>query len=93
MSIRYPFNSSKSRITEPQKRQELINKHILDYIQLHDQPLAAETIWLNVKTSGLQISYSSFSNTLRKLVDAGLIEKLSFGYNKYLYITIKQAII
>ncbi|SEM70756.1 hypothetical protein SAMN05192574_101542 [Mucilaginibacter gossypiicola] len=85
MNIQYPFRSSKSRLTKPQEQMQLISGYIINQMLTSKEGKDAESIWLDVRATGLDISHSSFNNKLKKLVEAGLIEKISFGYNKYLY--------
>jgi Fe2+ or Zn2+ uptake regulation protein len=85
MNIQYPFRSSKSRLTKQQEQMQLINQQIIDYMLTLKEDRDAESIWLDVRATGLEISHSSFNNKLKKLVDACLIEKISLGYNNYLY--------
>jgi Fe2+ or Zn2+ uptake regulation protein len=87
MNIQYPFRSSKSRITKQQKQMQSINQKIIDYMLTIQEDKDAESIWLEIRANGLDISNSSFTTKLKKLVDAGVIEKISFGYNKYMYRT------
>jgi Fe2+ or Zn2+ uptake regulation protein len=85
MNIQYPFRSSKSRLTKQQEQMQLINQQIIDYMLTIQEDKDAESIWLEIRANGLDISHSSFNTKLKKLVDAGLIEKISFGYNKNSY--------
>ncbi|MBB6108014.1 helix-turn-helix domain-containing protein [Mucilaginibacter lappiensis] len=45
----------------------------------------AETLWFGMRFKGYELSISSFNTKLKKLVEAGLVEKRSVGYNKHFY--------
>jgi Fe2+ or Zn2+ uptake regulation protein len=80
------FRASKSRITRQQEDNNRTLDQIAGYIKNLDAESDAETIWMGLKTEGLDISISSFNNKLKLLVDAGLIKKRSEGYNKHFYL-------
>jgi len=79
------FRSSKSRITKQQEEYNRITDQILSYIKNLTVEEDAETLWFGMRTGGYDLSISSFNTKLKKLVEAGLIEKRSIGYNKHFY--------
>lgn len=79
------FRASKSRITRQQEDNNRILDQIVEFIVNLDLESDAETIWMQLKTHGVDISISSFNNKLKILVDAGLVIKRSEGYNKHFY--------
>ncbi|GAA3979825.1 hypothetical protein [Mucilaginibacter dorajii] len=81
------FRASKSRITRQQEDNNQILDQIVEFIVNLDLESDAETIWMQLKTQGVDISISSFNNKLKILVDAGLVIKRSEGYNKHFYST------
>jgi Fe2+ or Zn2+ uptake regulation protein len=79
------FRSSKSRITKQQKEYNRVSDQILSYIKSLTVEEDAEALWFGMRTEGYDLSISSFNTKLKKLVEAGLIEKRSIGYNKHFY--------
>jgi predicted transcriptional regulator len=65
-------------------RDQLMDQ-ILSYIKKVAEESDADTLWLGMRLQGHMMSQSTFNNRLRELVETGLIEKRSTGYNKYLY--------
>jgi Fe2+ or Zn2+ uptake regulation protein len=82
---RFPFRSSKSRLTKKQQLRIELNELILLYFLKHDEYVTAETVWLELVASEQHISISSFYNRLRELVDGLLIEKKSNAPHKFVY--------
>ena len=83
------FRSSKSRITKQREDYNRITDQIISYIKSLPEEEDAETLWFGMRTGGYELSISSFNTKLKKLVEAGLIEKRSVGYNKHFYRFIK----
>lgn len=81
----YQFRSSKSRPTKQQELYDQLNDQIIDHIKNLRVEKDAETIWLEMREEGYTQSRSAFNNRLKRLVDAGLVEKTGVGYNKYFY--------
>ena len=79
------YRSSKSRMTKQQEKDILINDKIINYITRIDEEKDAETLWMEIKTLGHQMSISAFNIRLKKLVERGIVEKKSLGYNKNFY--------
>jgi Fe2+ or Zn2+ uptake regulation protein len=79
------YRSSKSRMTKQQERAILINDKIINYITRTDEEKDAETLWMEIKALGHQMSISAFNTRLKKLVERGIVEKKSLGYNKNFY--------
>jgi Fe2+ or Zn2+ uptake regulation protein len=79
------YRSSNPRITKQQELSDLLNEQIIIYIHSLTNENDAETLWLAIREQGNVISQSTFNNRLKKLVEAGLVEKRAVGYNKYLY--------
>ncbi|WP_419701518.1 hypothetical protein [Mucilaginibacter sp. NFX135] len=93
MKIIPQYRSSKSRITNQQENWNRINTQILEYIKSINEAKDAETLWFGMKDQGSNMSISSFNTRLKKLVGAGLIEKISLNYNKHFYRTAPNLII
>jgi Fe2+ or Zn2+ uptake regulation protein len=85
MNNPFPFRTSKSRPTKPQEQQRIINEQIIDYMTTLPGEKNAESLWLAMCDQGYKMSISSFNTRLKKLVEAGFIEKISLGYNKHSY--------
>lgn len=85
MSNPFPFRASKSRPTKQQEQQRIINEQIINYITTLQEDKNAETLWLGMNDQGYNMSISSFHTRLKKMVEAGIIEKISLGYNKHSY--------
>ncbi|MDN5288379.1 MAG: hypothetical protein JWR38_4653 [Mucilaginibacter sp.] len=83
------YRSSKSRITKQQEEYNRITDQILSYIKNLTEKEDAETLWFGMRAVGYELSISSFNSKLKKLVEAGLVEKRSVGYNKHFYQFIK----
>ncbi|WP_166087189.1 hypothetical protein [Mucilaginibacter inviolabilis] len=79
------YRSSKSRITKQRENQDRINIQILEYIKSVNEAKDAETLWFGMRGQGSNMSISSFNTRLKKLVEAGLVEKISQRYNKHFY--------
>ena len=79
------YRSSKSRITKQQEDYNRINDQIMSYIRSRTVEEDAEILWFGMRTAGGDLSISSFNTKLKKLVEAGLVEKRSVGYNKHFY--------
>jgi Fe2+ or Zn2+ uptake regulation protein len=79
------YRSSKSRITKQQEHYSLVTEQIIEYIKKLTEPKDAESIWFGMRSEDYRLSIATFNNRLKKLVEAGLIEKISVGYNKHLY--------
>ncbi|WP_121810286.1 hypothetical protein [Mucilaginibacter kameinonensis] len=79
------YRSSKSRNTKQQEKYNLLTDEIYDNIRCGDQERDAGTLWLDMNEPGKKISHTTFNNRLRKLVNEGLVEKISLGYNKHFY--------
>jgi len=86
MSNQSQYRASKSRITKQQESYNQIQDQIAGYIKNLTAESDAGTIWMGLKSEGVDISISSFNTRLKKLVEAGLVEKRLAGYNKYFYI-------
>jgi len=85
MIITPQYRSSKSRITKQQENWDRINTQILEYIKRVNEAKDAETLWFGMKDQGSNMSISSFNTKLKKLVEAGLVEKISQRYNRHFY--------
>lgn len=85
MNNSFPYRSSKSRPTKQQLQQKLMSEQILTHLATLQDPVDAQSLWLEMSAGGARISMSSFNNRLKKLVEADLIVKISYGYNKHLY--------
>jgi len=83
------YRSSKSRITKQQEEYNLLTNQILEYINSLGEEKDAETLWLGLREKGYVMSNTTFYNRLKKLVDNGLIEKITVGYNKNFYCALK----
>lgn len=83
------YRSSKSRITKQQEDYNRITDQVISYIKSLTVEEDAETLWFGMRTAGFKLSISSFNTRLKKLVEAGLVEKRSVGYNKHFYRFIK----
>jgi Fe2+ or Zn2+ uptake regulation protein len=83
------YRYSKSRITKQQEDYNRITDQIMSYVRSLKVEEDAETLWFGMRTAGYEMSISSFNTRLKKLVEAGLIEKRSIGYNKHFYQVIK----
>ncbi|MDN5288480.1 MAG: hypothetical protein JWR38_4754 [Mucilaginibacter sp.] len=83
------YRSSKSRITKKQEDYNRRTDQIVSYIKNRTVEEDAEALWFGMKTAGYELSISSFNTRLKKLVEAGLVEKRSVGYNKHFYRFIK----
>ncbi|MDN3584247.1 hypothetical protein [Mucilaginibacter flavus] len=81
----YQYRSSKSRTTKQQELYDQLSDQIVGYISTLANEKDAETIWLEMREEGYPQSRSAFNNRLKRLVNAGLVEKISIGYNKYFY--------
>ncbi|MGF7042708.1 Fe2+ or Zn2+ uptake regulation protein [Mucilaginibacter lappiensis] len=79
------YRSSKSRMTKQQEKDILIYDKIINYITRIDEEKDAETLWMEMKPLGHQMSISAFNTRLKKLVERGIVEKKSLGYNKNFY--------
>ena len=77
------YRSSKSRMTRQQERDVLINDKIITYMKHIDKEKNAETLWTEIKELGHEMSISAFNTRLKKLVERGIVEKKSLGYNKF----------
>jgi Fe2+ or Zn2+ uptake regulation protein len=85
MNNPFPFRASKSRPTKQQEQQRIINEQIINYMTTLQEDKNAETLWLGMNDQGYNMSISSFNTRLKKLVEAGMVEKISLGYNKHSY--------
>jgi DNA-binding transcriptional ArsR family regulator len=85
MNNPFPFRAAKSRPTKQQEQERVINEQIINYMKTLQGYKNAETLWLGMSDQGYKMSISSFNTRLKKLVEAGLIEKRSVGYNKHFY--------
>jgi Fe2+ or Zn2+ uptake regulation protein len=81
----YQYRSSKSRLTKQQELSGQISDQIIKYINTLNIEKDAETIWLEMREEGFPQGHSAFNNRLKRLVEAGFVEKLTVGYNKHFY--------
>lgn len=81
-----PYRSSKSRLTKQEEAYLMINDQIVAHISALSTPLNAEDIWLGLKMKDMAMSITSFHTRLKRLVEAGRIEKRPVAYNKYEYL-------
>jgi len=72
-------------MTRQEERDTFINEKIIAYIKHVDEEKNAETLWMETKALGYEMSISAFNTRLRKLVERGIVEKKSLGYNKFFY--------
>jgi Fe2+ or Zn2+ uptake regulation protein len=85
MINQYPHSFSKSRTKKQQEAHNRLSDQILNYINHITAEWEAENLWLIMKTDGNTLSQATFNSRLKKLVEAGLVEKRVIKYNKYLY--------
>jgi len=62
-----------------------MSEQIVAHLATHQAPVDAQSLWLEMNTGGARMSMSSFNNRLKKLVEADLVVKISYGYNNHLY--------
>jgi Fe2+ or Zn2+ uptake regulation protein len=62
-----------------------ISQVILKYLADHNQPVDAETIWLDVKAEGAPVSIGSIYGHLKKLTEEGIIIQVPKVNRKTLY--------
>ncbi|NCD72551.1 transcriptional repressor [Mucilaginibacter agri] len=80
-----PYQSASTRLTKSQQQYYEVSARIIQLMNEYSAYTDAETFWLAMKKSGLQLSLSTFYNRLRFLVDNGIVEKQTVKYNKNLY--------
>ncbi|MEN0054217.1 MAG: transcriptional repressor [Mucilaginibacter sp.] len=85
MTNAFPYRSSHSRPTKQQQHQQLIIEQIVGYLATLREYQDAESLWFDLMKKGSKMSISSFNNRLKKLVESGIVEKISHGYNKHVY--------
>lgn len=79
------YKSSSPRLTKRDENQQRISAQILEYIENLDIEKDAETIWLEMKALGVEMSMPTFYVKLKKLVEAGMVKKKPVAYNKNYY--------
>lgn len=62
-----------------------ISQVILRYLMDHQEPVDAETIWLDVKANGAPFSIGSIYGHLKQMESAGIIVKVPKVNRKALY--------
>lgn len=80
------YHSANPRRRKMEEEQLKSNRQILAFISAMTEPRTAEEIWLELKTRGLVMSIATFHTRIKKMVEAGLVQKEAHGYNKYLYV-------
>lgn len=86
--MKYHFPNS--RTTKRQQAYDDITDRVLHFIIKIGEKTSAENLWLIMREKGETLSQSTFNNRLKILVEAGIIQKFSAGYNKFLYSATKQ---
>ncbi|MFC0513985.1 hypothetical protein ACFFGT_07245 [Mucilaginibacter angelicae] len=62
-----------------------ISQVILRYLMDHQEPVDAETIWLDAKANGAPFSIGSIYGHLKQMESAGIIVKVPKANRKALY--------
>jgi len=74
-----------------QKENNAIQQNILEYVYQRNSMFQGDQLFLEMKEQGIKISYSTLYAKLRKLTNAGILEKLVYddrraSYYKLLHI-------
>lgn len=80
-----PYQSRPLRLTAQEARHQQLNNEIIALIGKLSLPEGAETIWFELRALGATISMASFNARLKKLVEAGVVQKIAAGYHKNTY--------
>jgi Fe2+ or Zn2+ uptake regulation protein len=82
--------SAPLRLTKSQQQYNEISDLIIQLMNDYPDYTDAETLWLEMKEKGLDISMSTFYSRLRLFMENGVIEKQTLKYNKNAYRMVRK---
>jgi len=71
-STHYPHQSLKATLTKSQQLRQNKSNLILESFYLYEGDIDAETVWMAIKSKGIELSISTFYNRLKELVEEDL---------------------